>query len=399
MLKTDKLKKWIWFGGMLCLAGIGVSAKLLHIHIFTHTDPDFHSLCAVSDGFNCETVALSPWSVFFGLPICIWGIWGYSLILGLLTMLHRHQKMKSSNFAGLFTFAVAGAVATSLWLAHISFFKIDSLCLFCMASYLINLLLAFVAFRLLKAQKTDMFSALGRDIGMLLRKPLLVLALLVLVPAPIVAAQKFVPAYWESAAWLDIASMQHGIDAAGDHWTGASKPQLTIVEFSDYQCPHCRLAHKNIRSLVARYENSVRLVHRQFPLDDACHPKVRRKFHEFGCVFAKAAECAGLQNKFWEMNDALFGTQEAVRAADVNISEIAVRLGLNRSRFSECMQQNIVQKKIDKDIHAGIEMTVTGTPTFFLEGKKFVGGVSEAALIQMLKRRDDSRSDANNPGD
>ncbi|MCP4606313.1 MAG: hypothetical protein GY847_38350, partial [Proteobacteria bacterium] len=67
----------------LCLVGVGISIELTRIHIFTHTDPTYHSICAVSELVNCETVALSPYSVFAGLPVSVWGILGY-LTIGLL---------------------------------------------------------------------------------------------------------------------------------------------------------------------------------------------------------------------------------------------------------------------------------------------------------------------------
>ena len=77
----------------------------------------------------------------------------------------------------------------------------------------------------------------------------------------------FVPSYWKTPGWSDLPTLASGNDERGHHWIGAADPRLTIVEFSDYECPHCRAAHKAIRVLAARHPEQIRLVHRHLPLD------------------------------------------------------------------------------------------------------------------------------------
>ncbi|MBN2343548.1 MAG: thioredoxin domain-containing protein [Deltaproteobacteria bacterium] len=375
----------------LSLLGIGVSAKLLHIHVMTHTDPEFHSLCAVSDSVNCETVALSPYSVFLFLPVCLWGILGYSILAGVsVTSLIRGRR-GGTFLLGTFFLLCVFAVGASAVLAIISFTKIDSLCLFCLSSYIINiglLVLTGVAFKVAPKRPG---TAIVEDIRYFVTHPLLSSALVFVIAALLVVLSRTVPHYWESRKWLDMAALNTGVDNNGDHWIGAIRPSLTIVEYSDYQCPHCRLAQKKLRILLEDYANDVRLIHRQFPLDMACNDMVKRRFHDYACVFSYAAECAGNQEKFWEMNDALFGAQENAKADAVSIETIAIELGLDRSQFNECMEQKLPSLKIKNDIESGRASGVTGTPSYIVGTRKFVGGISKAQLETALKNSSNAR--------
>jgi protein-disulfide isomerase len=177
-----------------------------------------------------------------------------------------------------------------------------------------------------------------------------------------------------------------GVDRNGHHWIGARDPLVTIVEYSDYQCPFCRRAHKDMRLMAGKYADSVRLIHRHLPLDRACNKDIKRVFHARACEFAKAAECAAKQNAFWGMNDALFSIQETTRAADVDLEAIAVTLGLDRSQFMACVEAPEVPRKIKEDMAASRKLDVKGTPTFFIGAQDFSGSIPEIALENAVKR-------------
>jgi len=367
---------------LACLAGVAVSVELTRIHVLVHTDPTFHSVCAVSEGVNCETVASSPYSVFAGIPVSVWGIFGYALIGARALASIRGKSSAPKTIASLLLLSLF-SVATSAVLAVISQTRIQSLCLFCTASYVVSaalLLLAVLAWRRTGASFASLFAA---ELCALGERPKSTLAWVVVPGALLVGLYAYLPTYWSSPGWDDLPKLPSGIDEQGHHWIGARAPKLTVVEYSDYECPHCRAAHKAIRSLVAKYPE-IQFVHRHFPLDMACNPKLRRPFHRRACLFAEAAECAGRQGQFWAMNDALYAVQDRQKLVDVDPIQLAVRLGLNRVEFKQCLESNQTAARVAADLRAGEELRISGTPTYVVGDQLFVGRISEKQLEELL---------------
>ena len=377
----------IFFIVMLILAvtGIGVSIELTNIHHATHTDPNFVSVCAVSDEVNCETVARSPYSVFLGAPVSVWGIFGYLLISFFAVWGLKRQRWHDRFPVGILTFLVSAALTAAGILAFISFTRIDSLCLFCMTLYGINTIMSVIVVSYLIHARINPCGALIADIVAFFRKP----AILAAIAVPVIAAAAGVilgiTPYWQHVGWREIPKLKTGVDENGFHWTGAENPILTVVEYSDYQCPFCRKAHKDLRLLAAEYPDEVRLIHRHMPLDNACNAEIERPFHEYACKFSKAAECAGEQHMFWAMNDALFSIQDTMKAGDVDVEILAVELGLDRSSFKECMARPGVPPKMKKDMAAAAKLEIKGTPTFFVGAQSYEGRIPEAVFRKLVE--------------
>jgi len=372
---------------VLSLLGVAVATELTRIHVFVHTDPRYHSVCAMSEGVNCETVAVSPYSVFAGLPVSVWGIAGYVVMGGLALWSLDKRRLHPTWPLGLLLVLTTFLIATSAVLAFISATRINSFCLFCMGSYAINTGLSIVSLIAWRQTRTHACGLVLDDVKALVARPLLLAVLAIGVAATLSALVSLVPSYWRTPGWSDLPKLASGRNQSGHHWIGAHDPKLTIVEFSDYECPHCRAAHKAMRSLAAKYPEQIRLVHRHLPLDMACHPGLGRPFHTRACIFAEAAECAGVQGRFWEMNDALFSIQETVKPKDVDPVELAVRLGLNRSDFKRCLESHATDGRIAVDIRESMSKKLIGTPSFLVGKRLFMGRIPEAELEQLLEAR------------
>lgn len=369
----------------LCLSGIAVSVELTRVHLFVHTDPSYHSLCAISEGFNCETVAVSPYSVFAGLPVSMWGIAGY-LVMGALGLWASVEKRLHPAWPwGLLLLLATFSVAMSVVLAFLSAVSIDSLCLLCMGCYAINTALMAICIFVVRRSPVRALDLLVLDGEALRSRPLLAVLLALAGAAAVGLLQIGVPTYWKTPGWRDLPKLASGADLSGHHFIGARDPVLTIVEFSDYECPHCRAAHARVRALAARHPTRIRLVHRHLPLDIACHPGLRRPFHTRACFFAEAAECAGLQGRFWEMNDALFSVLQTVRTDHVDPVELAVRLGLSGPEFEHCLDSHASAQRVANDVREAMTRKLTGTPTFLVGGRTYSGGVPEAELERLLR--------------
>lgn len=152
---------------------------------------------------------------------------------------------------------------------------------------------------------------------------------------------------------------------------GEVNAPITVVEFSDFQCPYCqRFWKQTLPSIMENYVNTgkVRLVHRDFPLD----------FHPQAPTAALASECADDQKKFWEMHDLLF-TKQSEWVENPKVEEVmngfAKELGINTTEFSSCMKTKKHAEEINKDTLDGAILGVNGTPAFFINGKELSGAM------------------------
>ena len=138
---------------------------------------------------------------------------------------------------------------------------------------------------------------------------------------------------------------------------GAPMAPVTIVEFSDFQCPYCGAAHAELGRLLGEFEGQVKLVFKHFPLGG----------HERAMPAARAAQAAAAQGKFWEMHDLLFEHQSALEDAD--LERYARELGLDIDRFKSDMSAPTTQERIDSDRSEGERLMVRGTPTMYVDGR------------------------------
>ena len=157
-----------------------------------------------------------------------------------------------------------------------------------------------------------------------------------------------------------------------DHTTGNDEAVLEIVEFGDYQCPHCGAAHPVIKAMLEEFGDEVKFVFRNFPLSQI-HPLARPA--------ALAAEAAAEQGMFWEMHDAIFEQQR--RLDESFLLQQAAHLSLNEEQFLDDSESAELNDKVDRDFESGMRSGVSGTPTFFVNGHKFEG--SAVMLLNMVK--------------
>ncbi len=368
----------------ICLLGLGLAIELTRIHLFTHTDPNFHSICGLSDKVNCETVALSPYSVFLGLPVSVWGIIGYCVMGAFHLWGILGRRLNGFWPWGILLGLACVSCLTSITLGYIAVSRIDSVCIFCMSTYVLNAL-SMVIILVTYRQKRVPWGQFFTDMRDLFTRPLIALPVLVLGCSSFAVPMALMTPYWGAPGWQGLLDLPHGEGPDGHFIGGTTDAPAQIIEFSDYECPHCRKSHRTLRQFVAEHPKEVRFIHRHLPLDQACNPKISRPFHLSACKLSTAAECAGQQGKFWEMNDALFMLQDSTKAQNIDLDDLAVRLALDRAQFAECMKT--LPMAVTNDISDGIERQVSGTPTFFLNGEKFLGFIPEERLNAAIRRQ------------
>jgi protein-disulfide isomerase/uncharacterized membrane protein len=369
---------------VLCTVGLCLTADLTRLHVNVHTDPNYQSYCAMSERVNCETVAASPYAVFLGLPLGVWGVLAY-LGLGALTVsgLRRRPPVATWPFGILF-WASTIASLLSVVLFYISHFVVESICIVCTCVYLTNAALLLVAILELRRCSAGAADALVEELRVIRGRPLRAAVSIVVAGAVLAALWIGVPRYWEITTATGPGGLTVGHTSDGAPWIGATEPAVEIVEFSDYQCPHCQRGHREMRELVQEHPRTVRLVHRSYPLDQQCNPAVTTAFHPWACSYALIAHCAGEQGRFWEANDYLFANGR--RGSAVGAEEVATAVRLDRGALEACVKDGAAMRSIQADMEAGRKIGVGGTPTFLLDGRTYPGKIPRDRLDAALAR-------------
>jgi protein-disulfide isomerase len=153
------------------------------------------------------------------------------------------------------------------------------------------------------------------------------------------------------------------IDTQNEPARGPADAAVTLVEFGDFQCPYCARLEPTLKEVVKHYAGKVRLVFRQFPLQNI-HPHAQ--------VAAEASLCAREQGKFWQLHDAMYANQDALTAKDLKAT--AAKLGMNAKQFDACLDGHKYNSKIQADMKAGEQAGVNGTPALFVNGRPVPGG-------------------------
>jgi protein-disulfide isomerase len=153
---------------------------------------------------------------------------------------------------------------------------------------------------------------------------------------------------------------------------GPQDAKITLVEWSDFECPYCERGAQTIEQVMQRYPGKIRLVFRQFPLT----------FHAHARKAAEATLCANEQEKFWPMHDALFADQQKLAVADLKAT--AARLGLDKAKFDACLDGGEMNKVVEADMEAAEKVGVSGTPAFFVNGMMLSGAQKVEEFARLI---------------
>lgn len=163
-----------------------------------------------------------------------------------------------------------------------------------------------------------------------------------------------------------------------DHVQGLPTAAVTLVEYGDYECPHCGAAHPIVKQLQEAMGEELRYVFRHFPLT---------QIHPHAQAAAEAAEAAGAQGKFWEMHDLLFEYQDSLEEG--NLLRFAAALELDVTRFANDLERGIFEERVREDFMSGVKSGVNGTPTFFINDVRHDGPWDYESLLDAVSRAAD----------
>jgi protein-disulfide isomerase len=161
---------------------------------------------------------------------------------------------------------------------------------------------------------------------------------------------------------------------------GRKDAPVTLVEFSDFQCPFCKQAAPTLKQVAQKFGDKVQIVYRQYPIES---------LHPFALKAAEASLCGNDQGKFWELHDAMFADQTRLAVSD--LKQTARRLGLDGNAFDSCLDSGRHVAQVQKDIQEGQRVGITGTPMMFINGVVVDGGAVGFSMLEGLIRHELSR--------
>lgn len=371
-------KTWIISCMIITLVGFGLSVYSTLHHHEVKASGSSDAACNINAQFSCDNVALSEYSEVLDIPL---GIWGSGFFLALLLLLTQIKVWNPQGAKFAYSLAIIVGTLESLFLAYLSIFVVGSLCLSCIGVYICTLSLA-IAWTLRRNFFLNGFSWTTATTGLML--PLGLIASIAFgykglqprntestddrsaqeVPAP--DASKL------SSTTHEIPLSFSAYSGLGeDYRLGSDQAKVTIISFSDFQCPACRSMDKTLKQLKKEFGDKILIVYKNYPLDQACNATMRQAFHDRACETATLARCAGQYGKFWQYHDLAFEQQSGANKKSSKAWAKAV--GLNDEQIQNCLKSKGILEKIQDDISLGNRLGVTGTPSIFVNNKKYRG--------------------------
>ncbi len=353
---------------------------------------DSKSVCNINSQFNCDAVALSSYSEVAGIPVAVWGLATNGVLLFFLFMMLTRISADTGRVAR-FTFGLSALVlAASVVMGAISMLQLSTYCLFCIAAYVLSAVQAFAAFQVTRLENSK--SPFRLDILPALREQRWIVILIVLVPAIAWLGNRMgrdtfgrsIPphlieetvSFWKTSTANEFNPNEGLSYAVGD----PAQAKMTIVEFADFLCPHCKTAATPLH-IFTQSRKDVRLVFKPFPLDGTCNSGITQKGDGYRCKLAAATLCSEqLTQKGWIAHDWIFERQSSLSSSrwDEDLNEIAKAVGAPADQLKACVDSPDTNALLLRLTGEGVNAKVPGTPSIFVNGKKLDAG----QFIQVL---------------
>ena len=361
-------------------------------------------ICNVGEAFNCEAVSASRWSEFLGVPMAVWGLSvNAAFLLALAAWAFAEPERKKGRAAAALAIS-ALILAASVVMGGISAFAMSKYCLFCMIAYAISIV-SFAA----------AWFALSDDVRARARIGESGLFASALKPAALALAIAGAGAYlgnWNVLKSYGAQDLRPMVRSMIDEWlrapattiapasaltmgASAESAKLTIVEFADFRCSHCRHAAPTLHAFASSSPD-VRFIFQPWPLDGACNPKIPGA-NGASCELARLSFCATKlgeaqgkgQSIGWAAHKWMFDSQErffAEGGVTNAVGDLAEAIGVDEAALKECDASNEAKDAVAKQSAVGDALDLPGTPSFYANGRKLNGGQLMPVLKEALAR-------------
>lgn len=350
------------------------------------------SFCTVNEWIDCDTVNASSYSSLFGLPVSGLGFLYYLVILSYALLGFRSGAPKKDGLRLCF-YLSAGALVFSFYMAYLLLFKLKILCLLCLGMDIAVLLIFILLPPAIGMGWRDILKgrlpqSIMKHLGFV--AVIYFLGIFVFFNVGKAMGGDVKPVDRERFLKIFFAQMPTPVEAGSRPMWGTPGAPVTILEFSDFQCPFCRVAAFNIKPNLAEYRNDVAFYYVNYPLDISCNKYMTRAMHPNSCLAAKASLCADREGKFWAYHDLTFKNQKTI-SRDTLLGQ-AESLGMNREAFSQCIDSAGIDATVKEDIELGNKLDVHGTPAVFVNGRELRAWrdreILRKVIAEELKRKE-----------
>ncbi|WP_374030318.1 vitamin K epoxide reductase family protein [Bdellovibrio bacteriovorus] len=402
MKNTVSKSKFLLFAMIATLIGVGVHTYLtLHYYDIKFGLSAGDSMCNINEVLNCDAVTASRFSAFLGVPIALWGVMTNLVLLYFLGV-SRFNLVQDPDRTSRYALLLSGVtVLASVVMAVISVTAMSNLCIFCITAYVLSII-GFI-FTWMGAEDVSAEN-ISNDIKDIFTSERWVAGFLLAIPAFAFLANimyleshglsdvekmaKEKVAYWQVAPQQNFdltkgLSMQKGTD----------EPVMTIVEFADFRCGHCKHAAAPLHNFTKNHPD-VRLIYKPFPLDGTCNEAMKNGGGDgISCGLAFATLCSEkIAQKGWVAHDYIFENQEEITRMmnlDKNLESIATATGIQLEELKTCVKGTEIPEIVRNTAKEGEVAQIRGTPAIFVNGKLLDGGqlipVLEAAYKTLKK--------------
>lgn len=382
----------------IALLGVAVSLATWWVGHGLATDASYTSFCNVGGAVSCDAVLGSRWSTFLGVPVSLWGV--VLFVVGAVAAFPGAFTGVAGGLADLVLIGLASwSLGFALVLAAVAFGVLQHVCLFCLTLDVIIVAWCIAVLPLVRnfapspraplPQRRP--AAYGVAVGALVLAVATGTIAAIRAPAEgpttLAAIRAQEPDFFRFYTALPVIPAADVVGGATNAKGPADAP-ITIVEFSDFECPACGAAFRDLHALTAANPN-VRLVFRHYPLDSSCNAQMERALHPDACQAAAAAECAGQLGKFWEYHDLLFENQRTLDRD--SLFRYARELNLDIGKFRTCLDDPATMARVREDVAAGEKVGVDSTPTMFINGRRISGALDPRYYAMALVIEQDTK--------
>lgn len=371
---------------LISIVGVALAAFAVYLHgEISSSHGEFSSFCDVSAEVSCDAVLGSTYATFLGTPVATWGLVGWLAALGIAIWTFLGREFEVLRRA-TWLLAIAGTIlAVSLYFLLVSIVNIGVFCPICLSLDAAALGLFGVAFALVRLlapgaprswQPRPVFLAAAAATAVFLfviyqaqssAEPQL------RGPVTVEMVREEAPRFYAEYLALPIVPMPLPAGAQD------SNAEIRVVEFSDFECPHCRRAFFDLDAALKQErrnggESEIQVWHRNFPLDGDCNPQVQSTARRYSCDAARGSVCAHRAGKGHAFDAEVFGSQGSLTSD--SFGEFAEELGLDPKKFADCMSSPATAAAIRTDLSAARAVNVRSTPTIFINGREVRGAFS-----------------------
>lgn len=366
---------------LVAFIGFLTTIKLAIIYYDANFNPyALPSFCSINQYIDCDGVAQTIHSQFLGVPLAYWGMFLYIFIV-FLAIVDNLKNIKFLGFLKVFKNPLAyisslGFVSftISMILAGVSIFELKKVCLLCVFTYALNLIIAGIAtdfksgiFNSFKVSFFDFVEAIK------IKKYLLSFIALAIIASGFLTytalSYCFTPQVKRYNSIKPYIDMKTNPYKSTGNVLGDADGKLTVYIYTDYKCPLCK-TYNLITNRAAEELGGFKVIHKNFPLDMDCNKYLAQPFHEGSCMLAKYSIAAENQGKLWDMNTEFFEKQPKDEDA---VLKIAKSMGLNTIKLREDANSEATRQELNKEIDSATELKIDGTPTLVINGKTYTG--------------------------